>query len=170
MAKGLLGCCILFLLGVTILAERIDPVPPREPLPAPAVMAAAALPAPVQDFSGSVTLKRDPDSHFYAEAQVNGARVRFVVDTGATGIVLTSADAQRAGIGGGEYSARGVGAGGEVRLKPVTLGRIAVGGLSAHNVPAMVAERDALPVSLLGQSWLARLGSVTIEGDQMVLR
>lgn len=146
------------------------PQPSSEATASPSGQAAPPMPAPIANFAGSVTLERGADSHFYADAQVNGARVRFLVDTGATSVVLTARDAQRAGIGGGEFSAAGIGAGGPVRLKPVTLDRIAVGDLSANNVPAMVAEGDSLPVSLLGQSWLAQLGSVTIEGDRMILR
>lgn len=117
-----------------------------------------------------MTLERAADSHFHAEAMVNGERVRFIVDTGATSLVLTRADAQRAGIGAGDYSARGVGVGGAVRLMPVTVDRVALGPLAANNVPAMVAESESLPVSLMGQSFLSRVGTVTISGDQMVLR
>ncbi len=119
---------------------------------------------------GTVELARAPDRHFYADAQVNGARIRFLVDTGASKIVLSHADAQRAGIATGNYSAVGRGAGGEVRLLPVTIARLGLGPVSAEQLPAMVAEEGALTVSLLGQSYLSRLESVTIEGDRMILR
>jgi aspartyl protease family protein len=119
---------------------------------------------------GSIELERAPDSHFYAEGQVNGARIRFIVDTGATKVVLTQADARRAGIATGNYSALGRGAGGPVRLLPVTIARLGLGRASAEQVSAMVAEEGALDVSLLGQSYLSRLDSVTIEGDRMILR
>lgn len=114
---------------------------------------------------------RAADSHFYVDAQVNGARVRMLVDTGASSVVLSRADAQAAGIpaGADEFTARGVGAGGEIALKPVVVGRIAVGTLAATDVSAMVAE-GPLPVSLLGQSYLERLTSVEIKGDRMILR
>ena len=168
MAKGLFTGALLFLVGVAIVAERVG-APLAAPVAPPPAATPAASPDVVENFAASVTLERAADSHFYADAQVNGARIRFLVDTGATGIVLRREDALRAGIGAGDYSATGIGAGGEVRLKPVTLDRIALGSLAANNVPAMVAE-EGLAVSLLGQSWLARLGSVMIEGDRMVLR
>jgi len=136
---------------------------------APAPAGAAPEQRPIASGPGSVTIERAADSHFYAEALVNGTPVRFIVDTGATSIVLTREDALRAGIGEGEYSATGLGAAGEVRLMPVTLARLAIGPLATDNVPAMVAEKD-LPVSLLGQSYLRRLGTVSISGDRMVLR
>jgi aspartyl protease family protein len=61
-----------------------------------------------------------------------------------------------------------MGVGGPVEVTPVVLDRIAVGGIEARSVQAAVAED--LPVSLLGQSYLERVGSVEIRGDTMVLR
>jgi aspartyl protease family protein len=138
-----------------------------------AATTAAEPPAPATMLAGngiaSVELQRAPNSHFYADALVNGSPVRFIVDTAATSVVLTRADAQRVGLLGGDFSVRGRGAGGEVRLMPVTITRLAVGPVGAEQVPAMVAE-DGLQVSLLGQTYLQRVGTVTIEGDRMVLR
>ena len=113
-------------------------------------------------------LRRGPDGHFYAEAQVNGATIRFMVDTGASVVVLTEADAQRAGIQLPSERAMAMGVGGPVEIVPVTLDRIAIGGIEARHVEAAVAEE--LPVSLLGQSYLQRVGTVEIRGDRMVLR
>ena len=113
-------------------------------------------------------LVRSPDGHFYADAQVNGAHVRFMIDTGATIVALTREDAQRAGIQFGSDRALVRGVGGPVEVIPVTIDRIAIGSLEASQVEAAVA--DDLGVSLLGQSFLARVGRVEIEGDRMVLR
>ena len=113
-------------------------------------------------------LLRGPDGHFYADAQVNGTTIRFMVDTGASVVVLTGADAQRAGIQLPSERSMAMGVGGPVEVIPVTLDRIAVGGIEARGVQAAVA--DELPVSLLGQSYLQRVGSVEIRGDTMVLR
>lgn len=135
----------------------------------------AAAPAPAIEDAGNgiaeVVLRRAPDSHFYADAQVNGATVRFLVDSGASAVVLTRTDAQAAGIGTqpGEFTARAMSANGEVRLKPVSLDRIAIGPVAAHNVEAMVSEND-LGVSLLGQSFLERVGKVEIIDGEMRLR
>lgn len=130
--------------------------------------AAPAPPAPSSpDFPGR-TLTRAADGHFYVEAQVNGAHVRFIVDTGATMVALTPADAQRAGIALPSERARALGAGGEIEVIPVTIERIALGPLEARNVRGAVAED--LPASLLGQSFLSEIGSVEMRGDRMVLR
>jgi aspartyl protease family protein len=113
-------------------------------------------------------LQRGPDGHFYADAQVNGTTIRFMIDTGATVVVLSGRDAQRAGIQLPSERATAMGVGGPVEVTPVVLDRIAVGGIEARSVQAAVAED--LPVSLLGQSYLERVGSVEIRGDTMVLR
>jgi aspartyl protease family protein len=112
--------------------------------------------------------RRGPDGHFYADAQVNGATVRFMVDTGASVVVLTPEDAQRAGIQLPSERSTAMGVGGPIEVIPVTIDRIAIGGIEGRGVQAAVAEE--LPVSLLGQSYLSRVGSVEIRGDTMVLR
>lgn len=158
----------LVLVGVVLFAPSLDDVPAEQPAAAPRVQASAAPPAPAGNGFASQELKRAADGHFYAEAQVNGARLRFLVDTGATVVALTPADAQRAGIAAGSERAAAIGVGGRVEVVPVTIDRIAVGPLSANGVRGAIAE--GLPVSLLGQSFLSRVGSVEISGDRMVLR
>lgn len=119
--------------------------------------------------SGRISLDRASDGHFYADARVNGISVRFLIDTGASAIVLAPDDARRVSLGTGEADVRARGAGGEIKLRPVTLARLSIAGGAHDNVPAFVAEEGALPVSLLGQSFLSRFGSVTIAGDRMEL-
>ncbi|MGJ8536107.1 MAG: retropepsin-like aspartic protease family protein [Parasphingopyxis sp.] len=121
--------------------------------------------------SASFTTIRADDGHFYADVRINGATSRMLIDTGATSVILSRADAQRAGIQArpGEFTAIARTAGGQIALKPVTINQIALGPVDTRNVPAMVAESD-LPVSLLGQSFLERVGTVEISGDELRLR
>lgn len=135
------------------------------PAPAPPVA------TPAGNGVAEVTLKRATDGHFYADAMVNGASVRFIVDTGATRVALTPADAQAVGLqfSNGDFTATGRGAGGDIALKPVALDRIALGPVEATQVDGVIA-REGLHMSLLGQSFLSRVGTVTIKGDTMVLR
>ena len=116
------------------------------------------------------TLYRGPDGHFYADAQVNGTTVRFMVDTGATGVALSADDARRVGLPffSSEFSAVGRGASGEVRGKIITLDRVTLGGKSVENVSGAILEGSEM--SLLGQSYLGRMGSIEITGDRMVIR
>lgn len=156
------------LAGAALFADRV-PQPGTAADPAPARRQASPPAAIVTGAASEIV--RSADSQFYVDAQVNGATIRMLIDTGASIVALTRADALAAGIGAGpgEFSAEGVGVGGTVKLKPVTIDRLAVGDLAANAVPAVVVE-DALPVSLLGQSYLSRLASVEIKGDRLVLR
>lgn len=155
--------------AVLLSAELLTPQPSVQPPLLVGPQAPTAVREQVGNGEARYEIKRAADNHFYAEAQVNGALIRFMVDTGASNVVLTRDDAQRAGIPTGEFTAEAIGAGGRVRLMPIAIGRLALGPLEASDVPAMVAE-SGLPVSLLGQSYLAKIGSVSIEGDLMVLR
>lgn len=137
-------------------------------------VAAVAVPnAPAQHAVGnSVTYHADRRGQFWIDAVVNGASVHFVVDTGATALTLTSADAAAAGIGHGTLAynvimntANGQGRAAQVRLREVRIGQLAI-----DDVPALVT--DNLHVSLLGMSFLKRLqrfeigdGTLTIYWD-----
>jgi len=120
--------------------------------------------------SGSVTLERSFDGHFYADARVNGATIHFLVDTGATGIALSAGDAQRAGLAFDSSQAEviGTGASGQVRGHWVKLNRVELGLKSVNDTPAVILEGGDR--SLLGQTFLAQFGSLEIHKDTMVLR
>ena len=120
--------------------------------------------------SGSVTLERSFDGHFYADARVNGATIHFLVDTGATGIALSADDARRAGLpfDSGQAEVIGTGASGQVLGHWVKLNRVELGLKSVNDTPAVVLEGGDR--SLLGQTFLAQFGSVEIHNDTMVLR
>jgi aspartyl protease family protein len=160
------------LIGWLLPAGKSD-TPPGEPTVTPPP---AAAPAPPPRPTSSPTTReiviaRKPDGHFYADATVNGRSVRFLIDTGATAVALTSRDARQIGLpfSPSEFTVIGKGASGEVRGKPVTIDRIALGPIEAARIPgAIVAE--GLDVSLLGQSFLSRVDSVRIAGDRMTLR
>lgn len=115
-------------------------------------------------------IERESNGHFYVNAKVNGELVRFMVDTGATGVALTIEDARRVGIAFSRSESEyvGEGAAGPVRGKLVTIDRIDVDGKTVENVSGAVLEGSDL--SLLGQSYLSRMGEVQMRGDYMVLR
>lgn len=94
----------------------------------------------------------------------------MLVDTGASVIALTGADAQAAGIYWDESEVRPVGRGasGTVYGVPKRLDEVAIGDLSQRNVEAIIVPRG-LDISLLGQSYLSRLGRVDISGNTMEL-
>ncbi|MHA6346698.1 retropepsin-like aspartic protease family protein [Roseivivax sp. CAU 1761] len=120
--------------------------------------------------TGAIALPRAPDGHFYATLEVNGAAIPFMVDTGASGTVLTARDAERAGLDPDAlaYHAQAMTANGTVRTAPVTLDRVALGPYADTAVPAYVNAAE-MGRSLLGMSYLRRFARVSIEGDRMVL-
>jgi aspartyl protease family protein len=120
---------------------------------------------------GSIELRRASDGHFHLEALVNGVPVDFLVDTGASELVLSLADAARVGIDPAElaFVGRARTANGTVATAPVRLGRVEVAGFSDASVPASVGG-GALDVSLLGMSYLDRFATIEIAGDRMTLR
>jgi aspartyl protease family protein len=119
---------------------------------------------------GRIELPRAADGHYYLTADVNGAPIRFVVDTGASQIVLTKADAETAGLATEDLSfvGRAFTANGEVRTAPVRLERVEVGPLVDEDVRAVVNEGE-LDQSLLGMEYLQRFTSVEITNGTLVL-
>lgn len=146
----------------------------------PALVASAVQPAAATGVERDspiglkeMVVQRAPNGHFYVDGTVNGQPVRFLVDTGATTVALTTEDAARAGVqfSTAEFQPIGYGASGPVMGKPVTLGRVALGRNEVTQVSGVViADAGGVNVSLLGQSYLERIGSVSISGDEMVLR
>lgn len=155
-------------IGLMLPTHRSAPVAPP-----PAAMHAVTAPAaedPGPPMPQETKLERAPNGHFYAEANVNGQPVRLLVDTGATCVALTVADAQRIGVAfsPNEFTVVGTGASGPLRGAQVTLDRVEVDGKEVRNVRGMVVE--GLTVSLLGQTYLSRIASVQMNGDTMTLR
>lgn len=116
----------------------------------------------------ALVLHRDDTGQFHVNAQVNGETVKFLIDTGADMLALTPEEAETLGLDVGEMqpimrTASGVGYG-----ALVTIDEIEVAGAVLHNVDAVVVQD--LPVNLLGQTVLSKLGGVELKGDQMVLR
>ncbi|MCK5495196.1 MAG: TIGR02281 family clan AA aspartic protease, partial [Hyphomicrobiaceae bacterium] len=120
---------------------------------------------------GEMLYRRSADGHFYIDAMVNGQSVRFLVDTGASDIVLSPADAARAGFERSELAfnrqyqtANGIGWG-----APVVLRSIEAGAIRFHGVAASVNDAP-MSESLLGMSFLDRLSGFEVRGDSLILR
>jgi aspartyl protease family protein len=120
--------------------------------------------------TGQVILPRAPDGHFYVTLTVSGTPVQFVVDTGASNMVLTQADARRLGIdtGGLAYIGTAQTANGLVQTARVRLKDVQLGDASLPEVSASV-NAGQLDTSLLGMSVLQRFSKIEISGDRMVL-
>ena len=119
---------------------------------------------------GAITVPRSSDGHFYLTLDVNGTPTRFVVDTGATGIVLTLADAEAAGIetDGLIFSGRADTANGTVETAPVRLDTLGLAGMLDTSVRAVVNNGE-MRESLLGMSYLNRFSRLEIADGELVL-
>jgi aspartyl protease family protein len=124
---------------------------------------------------GEIVLRAGSDRHFKLELRVNGSPVEFILDTGASDIVLSQDDAARVGFDPASlpYLGQARTANGTVGLARVELTEVvlAEGGLEFRdtNVPAFVNE-GALDISLLGMGYLSRYARISIEGDRLILQ
>lgn len=120
--------------------------------------------------AGRTELRREADGLFYLDGRVNGGAVRFLIDTGANVTVLTQDDAERLGLAKHNVAA-------PRRLRTVSgttlsawarVEQIELGGRSFRDVDVLVVG-DGMPVSLLGQDMLARMGPMLIDGDRLTV-
>jgi aspartyl protease family protein len=120
---------------------------------------------------GEVIVNRRLNGEFMIVARVNGARVSFLFDTGASAVVLTANDARRAGVdaAGLDFDVPVNTANGSALAAEARLDQIAVGPIVMRNVKALIARPGALDESLLGMSFLERLASYTVERDRLIL-
>ncbi len=113
---------------------------------------------------------RDLDATIEVEAKANGHSIRFVVDTGATVVVLNRADAAKLGLTyeslPGRAQMRTVN--GSSAMRWARIERMEMAGKRIEQISAAVVD-GALPVSLMGQNALQQLGTVTLSGDTLTI-
>ena len=135
-------------------------------------VAAELMPSePQVGQGGEVIVNRRLSGEFSIAAKVDGARVTFLFDTGASMVVLTAADARKAGIDtrGFAFDVPVATANGSALAAEIRLDQVAVGPIVIRGVPALVARPGALEESLLGMSFLERLKSYTVERGRLIL-
>ena len=120
--------------------------------------------------SDQIIVPQDRDGHYYLRLEINDAPITFVVDTGATSMVLTQDDSMRAGIDPNElaYLGRANTANGEVRTAYVRLDEVRLGNVTDRGVSAVVNEGE-MAQSLLGMGYLQRWGRIEITGGELIL-
>jgi aspartyl protease family protein len=121
--------------------------------------------------NGSVVIPPDSRGHFLVDGRVDGRRVSFMIDTGASVITLTATDAAALGIHPAQrdFSAVMGTANGTVRGAPVQLDMVEVGDLIVRDVGAVVLPDQALSTNLLGMSFLSRLRRFEYDAGKLVL-
>lgn len=117
-----------------------------------------------------IEVPRGRDGHFHLDLEVNGVSVGFLVDTGASGIVLSERDARRVGLDPDSlrYSGQAQTANGMVPIAPVRLDEIGIGSIRDRDVPALVNGGELFS-SLLGMTYLERFARVSIVNDRLRL-
>ncbi len=119
---------------------------------------------------GTISFNRARDGHFYAELEVNGKKIEFVIDTGASDIVLTEQDAEYLGFPVGDliYSGRASTANGVVPMARIMLDTLTLGRFTDRNIRATVNGGE-LDTSLLGMRYLERFRKIEIAGSRLTL-
>lgn len=128
------------------------------------------VPSDGQEHGRIIVYNISEDGHFYVSSKVNGENIRFMVDSGASGITLAPEDAHRLGYDLKKltYNRRTQTAGGQTFSAPITLDTLEVESQTFKNLPAQVPNAD-LQTSLLGMAFLSRLKSWRVEGNQLLL-
>ncbi len=155
--------------GVTAPQPAAPPASPQALAQAPAkppLPQVISLPSRAR----TVTLREDGGGHFRTEGRIDGRRVEFLVDTGATAVVLRASTAAQLGIrpSRSDYTVRVYTGNGETRAAIVQLGKVEIGDIVVRDVRALVQQDDTLSVDLLGMTFLSKI-KWTHDRGQLVL-
>lgn len=117
-----------------------------------------------------VVLPRGRDGHFHLRLEIGGTPVDFLVDTGASNVVLSRPDAERLGIDldALAYFGTAMTANGPVRTARVRLTDVKLGEIEEPTLTAWVTDGE-MPGSLLGMDYLRTFDRIEIEKDRLVL-
>ena len=137
----------------------------------PAAAAPDRTPARPSAEGRQVALHAGPDGHVVVEGLVNDRTVRFLVDTGATLVVLNESTARRLGYhpARSDFTHLSRTANGAIPVAPIRLGEIRIANILVRDVQAVIVPGDALDGNLLGMSFLNRLRKFEFQGDRLVL-
>lgn len=118
----------------------------------------------------TIVLPKHRDGHYYITLDVNGKPIEFVIDTGASQVVLSQQDAKKVGIdpSGLAYLGTANTANGTVRTASVRLDTVVLGGLTDSDVRAVVNDGE-MDGSLLGMTYLGKFDSITIKDNELIL-
>lgn len=124
----------------------------------------------IENSGGSISFRKGGDGHYHVNARVNGKDVEFLVDTGATDVVMSRKTAAYLGIDVKKLNFNKIynTANGIVKGAPVTLDYIEIGSVRMNNVGASVNDAD-LNKPLLGMSFLNRLGGYEVKNDVLTI-
>jgi aspartyl protease family protein len=171
MRSIMIFAAIMIALG-TFMAQIADRMTPA--LASTAPRKAAIVDAPITPASSglrTLSIGRDARGHFETEGRIEGQRIGFMVDTGASVIALNETSAARFGLrpSRGDYNATVTTANGTIKAARTRLAMVDIGGLVVRDVDAMVLPDEALSENLLGLSFLSKLRRFEYANGKMVL-
>lgn len=165
-----LGVWVVVAVVVAVMLQRSGLSPAAPAQPRIDAVHVAHPPSRAKAPPNTISYRADRSGHFFVDAYVNGAAVKFMVDTGATLVALAPQDAEAAGLSGRtlRFTQKVNTAHGEARVAPTSLRELRLGQYSTENVPAVVME-DEMPVSLLGMSYLSKLAGYSIHDGVLTI-
>lgn len=142
-----------------------------EAAPQPNITVARATREPETLVGRKVRLAADDRGHFTAEFKLNGRRVAAMIDTGATLVAINVSTARRIGIqlAPEDFKYKVDTANGEARAATVVIDQLQIGKIFVANVEAVVLDDSALNSTLMGMSFLKRLGRYEVENGALLL-
>jgi aspartyl protease family protein len=155
----------------TFMAHMADKMTPAPASAMTASSKVARVETPTQATGRSLNIPRDARGHFQVDGRIDGQRIAFMVDTGASVVALNETAAARFGLrpSPGEYKATVSTANGTIKAARARLAMVDLGGIIVRDVDAMVLPDEALSENLLGLSFLSRLKRFEYANGQMVL-
>ena len=131
----------------------------------------AAVEAPAPSAGRTLSIPRDARGHFLADGRIDGQRVNFMIDTGASTVALNEKSAARFGLrpSRSDYNATVTTANGTIKAARTRLAMIELGGLVVRDVEAVVLPDEALSENLLGLSFLSKLRRFEYANGRLVL-
>jgi aspartyl protease family protein len=153
----------------TFMAQMASKMTPASATTAPKTVAPTATMAQASDRI--LSIPRDPRGQFVTDGRIDGQRIDFMVDTGASLVALTETSAARFGLRPvpGAYTSRVTTANGTVKAAPAHIAMIELGGLIVRDVDALVLPDQALSENLLGLSFLSKLKRFEYANGKLVL-
>jgi aspartyl protease family protein len=170
MRNLMIFAAVMVALG-TYMAQMADKMTAAAPAHASALVSVASTETVGQAGGRSLIIAGDSRGHFLTEGRIEGQRIGFMVDTGASMIALNESSAARFGLrpSRGDYNATVTTANGTIKVARTRIAMVDVGGLVVRDVDAMVLPDEALSQNLLGLSFLSKLKRFEYANGQMVL-
>ncbi|GKQ54950.1 TIGR02281 family clan AA aspartic protease [Bradyrhizobium sp. Ce-3] len=168
MRNLMIFAAILIGLG-TLMAQMASKMAPAAATTTKQTIAPAVTVA--QASARTLSIAPDPRGHFATDGRIDGQRINFMVDTGASVVALNETSAARFGLRPvpGDYTSRVTTANGTIKAAPARLAMIEIGGLTVRDVDALVLPDEALSENLLGLSFLSKLKRFEYANGKLLL-